>query len=284
MKKIIRKSLLYKTSVEYGDFTINHIVGCSNGCKYPCYAMNMAKRFGRIKTYEEWIQPKIVANALELLDKEIPKYKDKIKFVHLSFMTDPFMMGYPEVHELTLNIIKKLNQFNIKVTVLTKGVFPEELILKKYKPFNEYGITLVSLNKDYKKNYEPYSANYKNRINSLKKLHNTGLKTWVSIEPYPTPNIVEQDIKDILEKVQFVDKIIFGKLNYNVKTSSYKNHIDFYNSTAMKVIDFCERNKIDYHIKKDTIKNRIEENNYKITQNLFNNQLQNYKSTKVLQK
>ena len=36
--------------------------------EYPCYAMQMAKRFGKVKTYEEWCEPKLVENALELLD------------------------------------------------------------------------------------------------------------------------------------------------------------------------------------------------------------------------
>ena len=44
MESIKRKSLLYKTGVEYGDYTINIAEGCSHGCKYPCYAMLMAKR------------------------------------------------------------------------------------------------------------------------------------------------------------------------------------------------------------------------------------------------
>lgn len=70
-----RKTLIYKTNVEYGDYTINHIQGCSHGCKYPCYAYLMKKRFGNIKSYEEWIKPVIVENTLELLDKEIPKFR-----------------------------------------------------------------------------------------------------------------------------------------------------------------------------------------------------------------
>lgn len=32
MKTIERKTLLYKTNVEYGDYTINHVLGCSHGC------------------------------------------------------------------------------------------------------------------------------------------------------------------------------------------------------------------------------------------------------------
>ena len=54
MKKILRQSMLYKTGVEYGDYTLNHVQGCAHGCEYPCYAMQMAKRFGKVKSYEEW--------------------------------------------------------------------------------------------------------------------------------------------------------------------------------------------------------------------------------------
>ena len=74
-KSMQRKSLLYKTGVEYGDYTINHVQGCSHGCKYPCYASMLAKRFGTVKTYEEWICPVIVSNTIELLNKELPKLK-----------------------------------------------------------------------------------------------------------------------------------------------------------------------------------------------------------------
>ena len=105
MKSITKKSLLYKSEVEYSDFSINHVLGCAHGCRFPCYAMMIAKRFGWVKDYNDWRKPKIVSNALELLDKEIPKYKDQINFVHLSFMTDPFMYKNSEVRNLTLKII-----------------------------------------------------------------------------------------------------------------------------------------------------------------------------------
>jgi len=77
METITRKTLLYQTGVEYGNYCLNHVLGCSHGCLYPCYAMMMAKRFGKIKDYDEWIKPKIVSNALKLLKKEIPKYRTK---------------------------------------------------------------------------------------------------------------------------------------------------------------------------------------------------------------
>ena len=243
--------MLYKTGVEYGDYTINHAQGCAHGCKYPCYAMMMAKRFGKAKTYEEWCEPMLAENALEILDKEIPKLKDKIKSVQLCFTTDPFMYGYDEVGEMSLKIIEKLNNAGIKCTALTKGILPIELA--KLSKENEYGITLVSLDENFRQEMEPNSAPFKERIEALKALHDAGCKTWVSIEPYPTPNIVEQDFSKILEAVSFCDKIIFGRLNYNKRVSEYKEHKKFFNELAEQTIEFCQKHNKQYHIKDGTI-------------------------------
>ena len=282
---IRRKSLLYKTKVEYGDWTINHVIGCKHGCRFPCYAMMMAKKFGWVKDYNDWRKPRIAINAIELLEKEIPKYKNEIKhFVHLCFMSDPFMYDseekdlIPEIKEMTLKIIEKLNKEGIKVTTLTKGFYPDEILDKKrFLQTNEYGITLVSLNENFKKEYEPYSAPYEKRIESLKKLTKAGLKTWVSMEPYPTPQLPRlketkaENIDEILNRIKFVKKIIFGKLNYsrlNYYNNNYSpiwsNSDDFYKEIAKKVIDFCKENSIKYHIKFGTPLSR------KNTANIFN--------------
>jgi len=277
---IKRKSLLYQTKVEYGNWTINHIVGCKHGCKFPCYAMIMAKKFGWVKNYEDWRKPRIVENALELLEREIPKYKNKIDFVHLCFMSDPFMYDFetkkliPEIKNLTLKIIERLNKEGIKVTTLTKGIYPDEILDKgRFLQSNEYGITLVSMNEEFKDKFEPFSAPYEVRVASLKKLSDNGLKTWVSMEPYPTPQLDGQaeNIEKILERISFVNKIIFGKLNYHRLTKYsnnydqiWKNNNDFYKAMVQKVINFCEKNNIKYHIKFGTpLSNNITTNIFK---------------------
>ena len=249
---IQRKSMLYKTGVEYGDYTLNFVQGCAHGCRYPCYAFLLKKRFGQIKTYEDWLKPYLVSNTLEILDKEIPRLKDKIKSVQLCFTTDPFMVGYPEIEKMSLDVIKKLNDAGIKCTVLTKGILP--VSLAKCSKDNEYGITLISLDEEYREKMEPGSAPYADRLKSLKKLHEKGCKTWVSIEPYPTPNLIDQDLKKILKAVSFVDKIIFGRTNYcKDVTSGCPEHKKFYNERAKEVIDFCTKKGIAYHIKDKTI-------------------------------
>lgn len=248
---IKRKSMLYVTGVEYGDYTMNHVLGCSHGCKYHCYAYMLKKRFGQVKSYDEWIEPYLVSNTLELLDKEIPRLKKKIKSVQLCFTTDPFMYGYDEISDMSIKSIKKLNEAGIKCTVLTKGLIPIDL--KDFSKENEYGITLISLDEKYREKYEPGAAPYKERIQALKKLHNADCKTWVSVEPYPTPNIIEQDIRDILDEISFTDKIIFGRTNYSKEISSYKEHKKFYNEQAQIVIDYCKEKEIEYYIKEKTI-------------------------------
>ena len=251
MKTIKRKSMLYQTGVEYGDYTMNHVQGCAHGCKYPCYAFLMKKRFGQIKDYESWLEPVLVSNTLELLDKEIPKLRDKIQSVQLCFTTDPFMEGYPEVSQMSIAAIRKLNEAGIKCTTLTKGLLPIELA--ELSPENEYGITLITLNEAYREQMEPGAAPCSERLAALKALHEAGCKTWVSIEPYPTPNMIEQNLHQLLEAVSFTGRIIFGRTNYSKIANAYKGHKHFYNECAAEVISFCLEHGIDYHIKEKTI-------------------------------
>jgi DNA repair photolyase len=100
---------------------------------------------------------------------------------------------------------------------------------------------------------EPNSAPYLDRIQALRALHEQGCTTWVSLEPYPTPNLVEQDLDTILEAVGFVDKIIFGRMNYSKEVTSYKQNKTFYNEKAQHVIKWCEERHKSYHIKDGTI-------------------------------
>jgi len=80
-----------------------------------------------------------------------------------------------------------------------------------------------------------------------------------------------ENIDEILEKIKFVKKIVFGKLNYsrlNYSNGNYSqiwngNVNDFYKEMAQKVIDFCKKNNIQYHIKSGTPLSR------KNTKNIF---------------
>ena len=161
------------------------------------------------------------------------------------------MNGYPEVGAMSIAAIRKLNNAGIRCTTLTKGILPLELA--QLSPENEHGITLISLDESYREKMEPGAAPYADRLAALRALHDAGCRTWVSIEPYPTPNLIEQDLQNILDAVNFVDKIIFGRTNYCKEVNAYKQHKEFYNRLAAQVTEFCEQHGIQYHIKEKTI-------------------------------
>lgn len=98
--------------------------------------------------------------------------------------------------------------------------FMGALIIGEQKKAEELMNDVKGLDEDFRKYMEPYTAPYIERIQALRDLHDLGFKTWVSIEPYLTPNIFEQDLVEILNKIDFVDKIIFGRLNYNKEVSN----------------------------------------------------------------
>lgn len=254
LKTIERDSILNKSKVEYGDRAINHVLGCGHQCSY-CYAKAQAICRKNVKDCIEWAKPKIVSNILELMDQRLPKLKNKIKSVFLSFMTDPFMVGFPEIADLSLKIIEKVNSYDLISIVLTKGLLPEELGNKeKYGSNNFYGITLVSTNEEFRKIFEPGSSRFSDRIAKLRYLHDKGCKTWVSIEPFFPHATNEQDISELLKKIKFVDKIIFGRLNHDPRVTKFvKDNPTYYPGLVKKVKEFCIANKIDYLIKKGTI-------------------------------
>lgn len=250
MERVIRKQLLYRTGVEYGDYALNHVLGCAHGCRYPCYAFLMNKRFRNI-SYDDWTKPRIVENTVELLEKELSKLSGKAKYVNMCFATDPFMYNHPEITKLSCNVIALINSFGIPVRTLTKGVYTPDVAKVSNHPENCFGITLVSLSEDFRRKYEPNAAPVNERLRSLFAMHKCGFKTWVSIEPYPTPDIIEQDMDELLESISFVDRIVFGRWNYG--RLNYPEQGKFYHEMASKVIEFGKKKRIEIVIKKEVV-------------------------------
>ncbi len=79
-----------------------------------------------------------------------------------------------------------------------------------------------------------------------------GLKTWVSLGLYPTPNIFDQDLDALLESINFVNKIIFGKWNYNPEVNGHAETKRFYTESADSVIEFCRDHGTKLHVKEHT--------------------------------
>jgi DNA repair photolyase len=244
---IERKTLLYKSGL--GFYCINHVQGCSHGCRYPCYAYLMAKHHGRVSRYPQWRRPRIVGNALELLDRELKKKRVLPPEVHLCLTTDPFMVGHPEVGAMSLAIVERLNRSGIPCSVLTKGRLPAELADRRRFPCdNTLGISLVSLDEGFRREWEPGAAPYAERIAALRRLHDTGCRTLAHIEPYPTPSIIVQELSEILAEVKFVDHVLFGGWNYSSRVKQDRGTEAFYRSQRSIVRRFCAEHGIDCEV------------------------------------
>ena len=242
MDKIRRKSLLYRSGL--GFWCVNHVQGCAHGCRYPCYAYLMAKHYGRVRDEADWRRPRLVENAVELLERQLARTRARLDVVHLCLTTDPFMMGHPKVMSLSLAIIGRLNAHGVRASVLTKGVLPAELADARYDRGNTVGISLVSLDEGFRRRFEPFAAPYRERIEALERLHAAGCRTLVHIEPYPTPNIMRQEIGPLLEAVAFVDELYFGGWNYSPLAGASSERDLFYRSQGRVVRAFCQQHRI----------------------------------------
>ena len=244
MSSVMRKSLIYRADMGEGSYAATHVVGCSHGCRFPCYAFLMMQRFGKVASYEDWCRPRLVSNALQLAQRELPRLRGKARFVCLSFATDPFMFKHPEVTELTLQLMRLINSYDIPVHTLTKGIIPEEAL--ELSRHNEFEITLVSLDERFRLDYEPGAAPYLERIAGLRKAHDKGLRTFVNMEPYPTPNICRQDIRQVLAAVDFADEIRLGQLNYNNVIMQFPGWRAWYRVQGAVAREWCFTHGIAY--------------------------------------
>lgn len=251
METITRKSMLYPTKVEYGDYCMNHVLGCSHNCIF-CYAYALKRRFGKVLNRSEWATPKLVSNTIDLLHKEIPRLKDKIESAQLCFCTDPFQAAYPEIAKMTIDSIKLLNSYGIPCHVLTKGVYLVDE-MKDLSKINSFGITLSSLSPEYTKKYEGDSALPAVRLQALRQLKDEGFHVWISMEPYPTPNMCSQSLTALLEEISWVDHIVFGRCNYFKEATSYLGHKEFFHQCALDLMEYCKEHNISYHIKAGTM-------------------------------
>lgn len=210
----------------------NVALGCSNGCTY-CYLPYVMRR-----SREECL---IVRHPKEsprlLVEKQLLK-RGLPQGVFLSFLTDPFL---EENRGSTERLIELLRGYDVSIATSSKvgtSMFPVK-----------HGMSIVSLDHDFWRAYEPNALPPWERIDLLK---DRGY-TWISLEPYPPSAIWKQDLTDLLEAIGFVDLIIFGKWNYDARARTIEARKEYAeNITVLR--SYCECEDIQLHIKSDTLK------------------------------
>ncbi len=206
---------------EWADYNINCIMGCYNNCRY-CYAMCMAKRFGRTnsKTWKDmYIRDDVVKQNFR-------KYSGRVMFPSSHDLFD-----FPEYEEACFTVLEKILASGNEVLITTK---PRFSVIKKignkffkYKDQIQFRFTITSDNNDLLRFWEPNAPLFEERLKSLHYAFKKGFKTSVSIEPF-----LDYDPTSLIDLISpyVTESIWLGVMNYIPRKNVHKSEIPFYNS------------------------------------------------------
>lgn len=216
-------------------YACNVALGCENRCGY-CYVPKVIRKPKDV----EMRLPKEPPATLVTRQLDSGKLQEKPQAVFLSFMTDPFSKRNCLNTEDLIEVLALERE--ISVATLSKSG------LSKF-PTVRHGMSIISLDRFFWREWEPNTMRPKMRIANLKAKNSP----WVSLEPYPPSDIWRQHLTPLLEELKFVDLIIFGKWNYDHRATTEKAQYD-YRSNVSTLRDFCKSNSIRLHIKSDTLR------------------------------
>jgi DNA repair photolyase len=232
---------------EYSPLALNFIRGCDHGCVY-CYVPKMMKRFNKNYIHSE-VYTKEESVLLNEIQRSAKKFKGSEKQVFLSFTTDPYSHFNNET-KLTRKVLEILLKNEIPVSILTKGgsnIFQDLDVIKQFGENIQIGMSLTFTSKEDSLKWEKNAALPSDRFESLKRLHDEGVKTWASLEPviYPDQSLEIMDLTS-----EYIDGYKIGKLNH------FKKHEDRFDWTKFLTnsVSIMRKNKSMFYIKKDLLK------------------------------
>lgn len=217
--------LIYEPSgkaAEYAKYAYNVYTGCDHACTY-CYAPAVLHM-----TREAFYQPQprkgdfwanLRKDSFELAQRGVREQ------VLLSFTCDPYQQIDVELQH-TRRVIEILHEAGLPVCVLTKGGSRALRDLDLFTPADSFASTLTGANEDLWDEWhtevcEPGAASPFGRAATLKKFHDAGIPTWVSLEPVFDP---EWTLNAIQVTHKFVDLYKVGMLNYHPRAKEIDWH------------------------------------------------------------
>ena len=214
--EINARSILSKSGIPGHKYCINPYTGCSYACKY-CYATFMQRFTGHTEPWGSFVDIKI--NAPELLRKQLKRAERGA--IIMSSVTDPYQ-SLEGKYRITRKCIEVISLFKIPLNILTKSpLVTRDIDIIAVLNDAKVGITITTDNDRIRKIFEPAAPSISARINTLKKLHDAGISTYVFIGP-----LLPMNPESLTEQISpFTENIIIDRMNYTGKTRSlYKKH------------------------------------------------------------
>ena len=256
IKELNIKDYLIKSNLPDSDYVINPYVGCTHGCKY-CYASFMKRFTGHKENWGDFID-------IKRCNKPIDLKKISGKNVFLSSVTDCYNQ-YEKDFCITRNILEQLvdSDCNLSISTKSKLILRDIDLLKQMKNLIVC-MSINTLNEKFRSNMDNAST-IKERIDTLKELHNNGIYTILFMSPI-FPYITEW--KEIIDNTKnYIDEYWFENLNLrgsykkdildyikNNFSDLYSEYIDIYvnknnkywKELAEEINNYCNQNNINY--------------------------------------
>lgn len=223
---------------EYAPLATNPYRGCGHKCAY-CYVPRVTKQDR--KEFDAGAVPR--QGFLDRLENDAEKYEKAgiTEQVMLSFTTDPY---HPGDNTLTRHVLATLSGYKLGFCTLTKGGSRALRDLDLFLPWRDaFASTLTSTDDAFSAKWERAAAPPSDRISTLRKFHDNGIFTWVSLEPTLD---IEESLKVVEATHQFVDLYKVGRVNYIglTQTTDWKTY-------TLRMIDLLQKRGKKHYIKKD---------------------------------
>lgn len=224
-REITAKTILTKSGLS--DYAVNCYGGCLHNCVY-CYARYLRKWSDHTEPWGQYLDVKI--NAAELIEREVTKKKPGAVF--FSSACDGWQPAERK-YQLTRRCLKTLVDAGFRVSCLTKSsLIQRDLDIFASAPDSSVGCTITTLDESLRRRLEIAASPSAERIVSLEKARELGIKTMVfagPLLPYLTAEranieklftrLAELDLSSII-----VDRVNFRSGVYESITDMLRHH------------------------------------------------------------
>lgn len=265
IKEIQTKSILTKSNLPVGDYSVNPYVGCTHGCKY-CYASFM-KRF----TWHTEERGKFLDIKYREPIKNPEKYHGKSVFI--GSVTDPYL-PLEQKYGRTRAFLEEIKGYDVKISITTRS----DLILRDLdliKSFKDARVcwSINTLDDTFRRDMD-YSVSIERRIAAMKKFHEAGVRTTCFISPiFPGITNVEEIIlavKDLCNLIWLENLNLRGEYRPRIMNYIKEKHPELvplydeiYNKKSRRyreeqakaIAQFCKQEQLEY-VRNDDSMNR----------------------------
>ena len=196
------QSVMTKSSLPVGGFSVNPYVGCPHACKY-CYASFMKRLTGHTEPWGTFLDVKHWKPITN------PHKYDGQRIV-IGSVTDGYN-PYEEEFCRTRRLLEELKGTNAEIMICTKSdlVLRDLELLKKF-PKVTVSWSINTLDEQFRKDMDR-AVSIERRIAAMRKVYEAGIRTVCFVSPI-FPGIT--DVKSIIGRVKdFADLIWLENLN-----------------------------------------------------------------------